>query len=235
MAFPSKATAETQSGNILLAQVTSPGADPAETDEPVDNQVDLNQPRFTCQFVEGRYTVIYHPQSQPGQTYPWATPTTLGGGWSEERRCNEISRRLELYRPDGLLEMRASVENDYDIVCVTTQQNSDCRILFTVPPGQDPIATRDRVFENLTIADGGQQTQAVNTFVGRGDNSITDRLSEIFNLNLPPLSGPEHSSSFADSIDLRPFLDQADGGTGANLQKSRGSQPGPRLSPDNFR
>ncbi|NJN90156.1 MAG: hypothetical protein HC878_07090, partial [Leptolyngbyaceae cyanobacterium SL_5_14] len=104
---------------------------------------------------------MYYPQSQPGQAYAWATPTELGGGWTEERRCNEISRRLEFYRPDGLLEMQTGVENGYSTICVTTQQNASCRIVLTVPPGQDPLVTRDRVFENLAVADRGQQTDSV--------------------------------------------------------------------------
>jgi hypothetical protein len=116
---------------------------------------------------------MYHPESQPNQGYPWATPGTLGGGWTPELRCNEISRRLELYRPDGLVEMRNAVENNYNTVCVTTQKNPSCRIVLTVPPGQDPELTRNRVFQNLTVADTGERTDAVNTFCRGGQRFTT--------------------------------------------------------------
>lgn len=178
--------------------------------------------RFSCQMQNGQYTVMYAPESQPGQFYPWATPTELGGGWTPERRCTEISRRLETYRPDGLLEMQTGVENGYNTVCVTTQQVSGCRIVLTVPPGQDPLATRDRVFENLAVADSGQRTDAVTTFTG-GNDDLLDRLGNV--LGLPTGQSPRRSS---DSINLRPFLDRADGGTGAQLQRNR-------LSPNRFR
>jgi hypothetical protein len=34
--------------------------------------------RFTCEYISGQYTVMYHPQSQEGLVYPWATPTPWG-------------------------------------------------------------------------------------------------------------------------------------------------------------
>ncbi|AFY75597.1 hypothetical protein Ple7327_0113 [Pleurocapsa sp. PCC 7327] len=194
------------------------------------------EPRFTCQTVNGEYTVMYHPESRPGEAYAWAIPRQMGGGWSAERRCSEISRRLEFYRPDGLLEMRTAVENNYNTVCVTTQKNSSCRIVFTVPPGQDPMVTRDRVFENLTVADSGQQTQGVNTLVDNGrSNPILGQLGQVLGQDLSKLAMRTKSS---EAINLRPFLDRADGGTGTRLQGSPFGSPNSRpqrLKPENFR
>lgn len=190
--------------------------------------------RFTCQLNNGQYTVMYQPESQPSRFFPWATPTALGGGWSEQRRCEEISRRLESYRPDGLLELTTGVENNYNTVCVMTQRNnSSCRIVFTVPPGQDPILTRDRVFENLTVADSGQQTSGVYTYTNRGNE-----LDRLFNLGRSVIGGNNRRSS---RIDLRPFLDRADGGNGTKLsggvpaRNNTQSRPGTRrLNPSQF-
>lgn len=189
--------------------------------------------RFSCQPTNGQYVVMYHPESQPNQAYAWATPTGMGGGWTPERRCNEISRRLESYRPDGLLEMQTGLENGYNVVCVTTEKVPACRIVFTVPPGQDPAATRDRVFQNLTVADSGQQTQGVNTFTGTRRQN--DPLQDIVNLGTSIVggnSGPNRSGN----INLRPFLDRADGGTGARLTGGMSvRRSNPRLNPANFR
>jgi hypothetical protein len=173
--------------------------------------------RFTCEVVDGEYTVMYRPQSQPGQSYAWAKPGLLGGGWTPERRCTEISRRLEFYRPDGLLEMQTAIENGYNTVCVTTEQVSSCRIVLTVPPGQDPRSTRDRVFENLTVADSGQQTGAVNTLTEEGGGNMIDQIGQAIGVDLSSLSGRRRHRS-GDAINLRPFLDAADGGTGENLR-----------------
>lgn len=172
---------------------------------------------------------MYNPESRPGKLFPWAIPSAMGGGWTAERRCVEISRRLEEYRPDGLLEMQTAVENNYNTVCATTQSNSACRIIFTVPPGQDPVVTRDQVFQNLTTADSGQQTQGINTFV---DGQNTNWLGQIVE-GLSALGGGQESTS--DPINLRPFLDPADGGTGTALTQGAPVRSNPRLNPDQFR
>lgn len=192
--------------------------------------------RFTCEISNGQYTVMYRPESQSGRSYPWAVPSAMGGGWDPARRCNEISRRLETYRPDGLLEMQTGLENGYNTVCVTTQRISSCRIVFTVPPGQDPTMTRDRVFQNLTVADSGQQTQGVTTFTSTGQGGINGIIGQLGRwLNIGGLPGTNSGRSSAGAINLRPFLDRTDGGTGTYLRSGFSSQPGRRLNPGNFR
>lgn len=214
-----------------------PTTDPAGADrvntEPTakDDTTTADPARFTCELNSGKYTVIYHPQSQPGQSYPWAIPSAMGGGWSPERRCHEISKRLESYRPDGLLELRTGQENGYNVICVTTQKNPDCRIVLTVPAGEDPNSTRDRVFQNLTVADSGQSTQGVNTFAPGEDTQI---LEKVLGINSPSSRG-RSTPQRRGSIYLKPFLDQLDGGTGTQLRGTIPNRPNPRLNPDNFR
>ncbi|MEH1926447.1 MAG: COP23 domain-containing protein [Nostoc sp.] len=192
--------------------------------------------RFSCQNYNGQYTVMYQPQSQSGQFFPWAAPAALGGGWDAQRRCAAIASRLELYRPDGLQELQTGVENNENIVCVTTEANPTCRIVLTVPRGKDPYVIRNSVFQNLTTADSGQQTIAVNTY---GDRSSGG--NELYNLGRTLLgSGNNRVSSSRDGINLKPFLDRKDGGTGNNLRSGvaidRQSQPNnARLNPGNFR
>lgn len=209
-----------------LAAVTE-GSSPLKqsSGEPSAPPIDSNT-RFACQNINGEYTVVYYPESQPNQGYAWAVPSLLGGGWTPERRCAEISRRLESYRPDGLQELRTGTENGYNVICATTEQNPGCRIVLTVPPGQDPVATRDRVFENLTVADSGQQTDGVTTFAGGDQDDLLGRIGEVFNL-------PSRRTS--NGINLRPFLDRADGGTGTQLQGGQTQSSPVRLNPGNFR
>lgn len=221
------------SQNTILAKDVEQETQPQDAKQP-DSEIKSSQAaRFTCERVDGQYTVMYHPESQPGKAYPWATPGALGGGWTPELRCNEISRRLERYRPDGLQEMRNAVENNYNTVCVTTQKDSSCRIVLTVPPGQDPELTRDRVFQNLTIADKGDSTNAVNTFVPGESNS--QLLNQVVNQGLSALGINQNSVRPSGNINLRPFLDPADGGTGSLLRRGISGKPNPRLNPDRFR
>lgn len=190
--------------------------------------------RFACQTNNGQYTVMYLPENQPNQMYPWAVPSTMGGGWNPERRCNEIARRLESYRPDGLVEMRTGIENGYNTICVTTDRVPSCRIVLTVPQGQDPQATRDRVFQNLSVADSGQQTQGVLTYGSNGrDADILGQLGQV-------LGGRRRTSQLTNrDINLKPFLSPKDGGTGERLtggiRVRRAAQPANRALPKIFR
>lgn len=210
---------------------TSTGTSTTGTSTDTSIPVPDTQTRFSCQAQNGQYTVMYQPESQPSQFFPWATPSALGGGWSEERRCNEIARRLEMYRPDGLLELTTGVENNYNTVCVRTEQVPDCRIVFTVPPGQDALVTRDRVFENLTVADSGQQTDGVYTYRGRQANEI----DQLLNIDREALGGRRNSGAKSKNINLRPFLDQNDGGTGTQLRGGVSKPSNSQLNPGSFR
>ncbi len=230
---------------------SNPPASQLPSDKPNDkaaNPSDNKNARFSCQMRDGQYIVVYQPKSQPQKYFPWAAPSAMGDGWSPERRCNEISRRLESYRPDGLLEMRTSAENGYNVICATTDKNSACRIVLTVPNGQDPIATRDKVFGNLATADSGQTTTAVNTYQGNGRDrtlgNITGNLG-LGGIDLSSINGvlgsvltnrpaPTASNIRGGNIYLKPFLDPSDGGTGASLGSSNFTG-GRRLNPDNFR
>lgn len=178
--------------------------------------------------------MMYQPQSQQGQYFPWAIPRTLGDGWDAQKRCDTIAQRLETYRPDGLLELQTTVENRQNVVCVTTDSNPSCRIVFTVPPEKDPYAVRNSVFENLSSADNGQQTEGVNTFAGSGGGT-----NDIYNVGRTLLGEKKPVSSSRDPINLKPFLDRADRGTASKLHNGVALRPqnptGYRLNPKNFR
>lgn len=201
-----------------------------QEDVVIDNEPETTNPntnnsdrRFTCERNNGEHTVMYRPQSQPNESYAWAIPQEMGSEWSPQRRCQAISDRLERYRPDGLMELQTTRMNGESVVCVTTEADSSCRIVFTVPEGQDPLTTRDRVFDNLADANQGQQTQGVRTFTN--NSSFGDILQ----------GRSSRSQERDDSINLRPFLDEADGGTGRELRSNNSNSSPSRLNPDLFR
>ena len=203
-----------------------------QEDVVIDNEPETTNPspttnnsdrRFTCERNNGEYTVMYRPQSQPNESYAWAIPQQMGGNWSPQRRCQAISNRLEQYRPDGLMELQTTTLNGEDVVCVTTEADSSCRIVFTVPRGQDALRTRDRVFDNLADASQGRQTQGVRTFTN--NSSFGDLLR----------GRSSQSDQTNDSINLRPFLDSSDGGTGRELRSNNSNSSPSRLNPDLFR
>jgi hypothetical protein len=205
---------------------------------PTSTTVDSNT-RFSCQSNNGQFTVMYQPQSQPGQYFPWAAPQNLAGGWDAQRRCETIANRLELYRPDGLQELQIAVENSENIICVTTESQPNCRIVLTVPRGKDPYTIRNSVFQNLTTSDSGQQTTAVNTYSNRNRGNG----DSLYSLGQTLLSGKNQVSSPKKGINLKPYLDPKDGGTGGKLRNGVGirrntnttRQVPSRLNPGKFR
>ena len=234
---PARAAFVNSSSPQRLAQTTSSDdvvvdTEPDDSNPTGSDPQASNDPRFACQINQGQYTVMYLPESQPNQAYAWAVPGVMGGGWSSERRCSEISRRLESYRPDGLVEMKTGFENGYNTICVTTERVPSCRIVLTVPVGQDPRSTRDRVFENLTVADSGQQTQGVATYRGNRNSNVLNQVGDLLGIKIPSSSN-RNSVRRTSGIDLRPFLAPADGGTGAMLRSSTRTRS--ILSPDRFR
>ncbi|MBD2296348.1 hypothetical protein H6G06_23405 [Anabaena sphaerica FACHB-251] len=208
----------------------------SSTNIPTSTPVDTST-RFSCQYYNGRYTVMYQPQSQAGQFFAWAAPQSLGGGWTPQNRCEAIANRLELYRPDGLQELQIARENNENIICVTTEANPGCRIVLTVPRDKDPYAIRSSIFSNLATADNGQQTTAVNTYANRGRGGV----NELYNLGRTLLGGNSQASSSRNGINLKPFLAPEDGGTATKLRNGvsigRQSQPqkGSILNPRLFR
>jgi Circadian oscillating protein COP23 len=205
-----------QTDSVVVPTVPSGSSTPVDTSTggtPIDTTSNSGA-RFSCQSYNGRYTVMYQPESQPGQFFAWAAPASLGGGWTPQKRCEAIASRLELYRPDGLQELDIARENNENVICVTTEANSACRILLTVSRDKDPYAIRSSVFNNLATADNGQQTTAVNTYANRARGGT----NELFNLGRTILGGNNRVNSSRSGINLKPFLDPKDGGTAKNLR-----------------
>jgi len=225
------------SSTLFIGLVAAIPASQAQTSEPLPEVEPTTEgssvptdTRFECQIFNNEYTVMYLPEDQPENAYAWATPGEMGGGWTAERRCFTISERLESYRPEGLAELQVGTENGYDTVCATTEQFPGvCKIVFTVPPGQNPVVTRDLVFENLTLADSGTDTTIVNTFADNGSSGLLGEIGSV--INRFPLSG--RPSSASNAINLKPFLAPSDGGTGEALGNT--ASPGRLLNPDSFR
>lgn len=217
--------------SVAFAQVvvptTSTGTTSTTTTTTTSTPVDSST-RFSCQLYNGQYTVMYQPESIPGQFFPWAAPASLGGGWTPQKRCDAIAERLELYRPDGLQELQTAFENNENIVCVTTEANPGCRIVLTVPRDKDPITVRNSIFQNLATADSGQQTIAVNTYTNRNQGGV----NQIYNLGRTLLGGSKTPVTPAKKgINLKPFLDAKDGGTATKLRNgvAIGRQPKPQI------
>lgn len=92
--------------------------------------------RFFCELQNDTkvWTVMYH--SDKGKQ-PWlGIVRSMGGGWTPARRCEEIERRLEYFRQDGLytLEYRKDPNTpQQEVICAKTRlSGNNCPLLLTL-------------------------------------------------------------------------------------------------------
>jgi len=131
------------STNVIDSEAATPEEAPIDTE-------------FTCKLIDEQYTVMYSPAGQSLYSSAWLTlkpeaSDFFGDPWMPQKRCQDISQRLELYRPDGFLELSTSETNGYDFVCMTTEKNPNCRIVYTLTPSEDPVLLIEQIQENQTV------------------------------------------------------------------------------------
>ncbi len=101
--------------------------------------------RFSCELRQDTnkgkevWTVMY---DNGKKKQPWlGMVIPMGGGWSPERRCQEIERRLESFRQDGLVSLGYRDDPNtpqQQILCVNTELSGDsCPLLMTLDVGTD--------------------------------------------------------------------------------------------------
>ncbi|TAG90098.1 MAG: hypothetical protein EAZ09_21530 [Oscillatoriales cyanobacterium] len=161
--------------------------------------------RFSCQNQPDTqrgsevWTVMYRHDKGP---QPWLKiVTTLGGGYTPLKRCEEIASRLEIYRKDGLTNLGyrrdPNTPNQY-VVCAFTRLGRDsCPLLVTLKPGSD--------------------TEAYNAMRDMMGNLLNGG-SGVYQNSDGKLATSQFSPS-SPEIDLTPFLAEEDRIAGSNSAK----------------
>lgn len=123
--------------------------------------------RFFCSLMGDTqrggdvWTVMYRKNRQKSQ--PWLKMvTTLGDKWNPNERCQEIARRLEIYREDGLLALTYRDDPNtpnQEVICAKTKKSGDnCPLVITLNPGADGYETMREMTTALTGGDGVYQS-----------------------------------------------------------------------------
>ncbi|AUT04415.1 hypothetical protein CLI64_18445 [Nostoc sp. CENA543] len=103
---------------------------------------------FYCDMSTGKPITMYRNSS--GEREPWIRWTSnffQNSGYDNFTRCREVSRRLEIYRQQRRLRfITVGMMNRQRVVCTASQINGRCeRLIFTLKPGQDAVATLDNL------------------------------------------------------------------------------------------
>jgi Circadian oscillating protein COP23 len=104
--------------------------------------------RFYCaerpdmETGEQVWTVIYRHRTKGDQ--PWLKMVSaLGPDWLPVERCEEIARKLDIYRADGLVKLSYKLDNRTQqyIICAITKLNLEgCSLVITLKPGSETDA-----------------------------------------------------------------------------------------------
>jgi len=100
--------------------------------------------RFVCSSSGGApATQAVTREGKTVTVIRWTSSVFDGAGWSQERRCQEVSSRFEDFRrSDRLRYLTTGRINGQPVICTTPSNGGACDgLLYTLKPGQDPTAT----------------------------------------------------------------------------------------------
>ena len=113
--------------------------------------------RFYCELLtdttQGKkvWTVTYDDDQSKK---PWlGMVIPMEGGWSPAKRCEEIQRRLENFREDGILSLDYRKDPNtpkQEVICVNTKLSSNCPLLLTLDVGVDGYQALGKMTDALS-------------------------------------------------------------------------------------
>lgn len=112
---------------------------------------------FVCGSAAG--TPATNVVTAEGRQVPvirWTSTTFNDAGWSQERRCQEVSSRFDTYLKQGRLAYITTGRiNGLPVICTASNNGGACDgLLYTLKPGQDATATLKSLLEIRVKARG---------------------------------------------------------------------------------
>jgi hypothetical protein len=119
------------------------------------------------------WTVMYRNDKKKD---PWLKiAATLGGNWTPIERCQEIARRLEIYRQDGLTQLTYRSDPNTPkqfVICAKTNVSGDnCPLLVTLKPNTDPYSSLRYMTEKLTTGTSANVMSMSKTSISFGNDN----------------------------------------------------------------
>jgi hypothetical protein len=86
----------------------------------------------------------------------WTSSTFDDAGWSQERRCQEVSARFDEFLKQGRLTyITTGRMNGLPVICTAANRGGACDgLLYTLKPGQDATSTLKNLLDIRTKARG---------------------------------------------------------------------------------
>jgi len=130
----------------------------------------------------------------------WTSAVFDGAGWSQQRRCQEVSSRFEDFRRSGRLRYLTTGRiNGQPVICTSPSNGGACDgLLYTLKPGQDPTATLRTLLDIRVKARGPLNETNPRLYVSMDE--IID-VAQANSAGAAP-SSPDHKASGSSSSGL---------------------------------
>ena len=100
---------------------------------------------FFCGIANGEPATIARTSEEEFPVIFWQTLYFRDSGWDPQKRCEEVSRRLQAFNEIGILnDLVPATLNGQPVVCLARSSNGLCSgLLFTLEEEDDPEAIAD--------------------------------------------------------------------------------------------
>ena len=104
---------------------------------------------FSCKKVSGAWTTVVNESGKPEQQIiRWNSDFGALVGYTPERRCQEVTGRMNIYLNQKNLYVTHGIMNREKVICTTDKLGKDCiHLLYRLKPDQDPKLTLKDLFE----------------------------------------------------------------------------------------
>ncbi|MEN9208123.1 MAG: COP23 domain-containing protein [Gloeomargarita sp. GMQP_bins_120] len=111
---------------------------------------------FYCGTSQGAPATLVRSGNRVVPIIRWTSNTFAESGYSNERRCREVSQRFQTYYDDGTLSFITTGRmNGQNVICVARSHGGPCAgLLFTLRPGVNPTRVINQLFNIRTRASG---------------------------------------------------------------------------------
>lgn len=103
---------------------------------------------FSCQMVSGAWTTLVNESGKSErQLIRWTYDFGGAVGYTPERRCNEVTNRMNLYFSNSGQFITHGIQNGQKVICTTDRLAKDCiNLLYTLKPNKDPKLVLEDLF-----------------------------------------------------------------------------------------
>ncbi|ACK70079.1 hypothetical protein PCC7424_1641 [Gloeothece citriformis PCC 7424] len=106
--------------------------------------VEPQQRRFFCGMVQEKFTTLVLTQQKIIPLIFWNSGYFADSGWTNQKRCLEVSRRFQRFNDGGKLDyIRTGIVNRYPVLCVGKCLTSE--VLITLKPNTNPHQTLEEL------------------------------------------------------------------------------------------